>query len=459
MARPFLSLFALAIVVLGSFALPATGADRPNIVLFVADDLGWSDTGPYGNKVVRTPNLDALAKESLRFTRAFAGSPTCVPSRAVFFTGMMPFRNGAHANHSVCKAGVRSLPHYFQELGYRVALAGKTHIRPNAVFPFEQVVRSNVPEPGYEKKPGLRMDLGTAAVEQWIAKQTPDKPFALAVCDHSPHVIWPEKAEYDPAAVDIPPIHIDTPETRKARARYYTDVTKMDRNLGIVMACLKKHGLLDNTIFLFTSDQGPQWPFAKWSLYDDGMRVPLLVRWPRHVKPGTTDAMVSLCDTVSTLLAAVEAKQPKGLDGTSFLPVLLGKSAKHRDEIYASHTGDGMMNRSPCRCVRTEKYKYILNLAPQIEYTTHMDRATDHDGGREYFPSWIEKAKSGPQAAAVLERYHHHPAEELFDLEADPRELHNLAADPAHAATVERLRARVAEWRKQQGDDRTGPEN
>lgn len=434
-------------------------SERFNIVLFIADDLDATDIGPYGNKIVRTPNLDKLAQESMLFTRAFASSPTCSPSRSTIFTGLMPMRHGGHGNHNGVKEGTPSLVQYLQPLGYRVALAGKLHIGPEAVFPFERIEQTNVPEPGFEKKPGLNWDLNLAPVDQWLAQQQKNKPFMLVVADHSPHVIWPEKAEYDPAQIDIPVNHIDTRETRASRARYYTDITKMDNNVGKVLASLERNGLAKNTIVLFVSDQGPQWPFAKWSLYDDGVQTPLIVRWPGTVDPAAkAGALVSLADLVPTLVEASGGTAPGNIDGQSFLAVLKGQKETHREAVYATHTGDRLMNRAPARMVRTAQYKYILNLAPQILYTTHMDKAKDHDGGREYWDSWREKSFTDTHAAAVLWRYHNRPKEELYNVEDDPKELRNLAADPKYARVLAGMRTKMAEWRKGQSDTITGPE-
>ncbi|WP_164891099.1 sulfatase family protein [Botryobacter ruber] len=437
----------------------AVQAAKPNIVLFIGDDLGVTDTGPYGNKVVKTPNLDRFANESLLFTRTFAGSPTCGPSRSTLFTGLMPFRHGAHGNHSGVKDGTRSLIHYLKPLGYRVVIAGKYHIGPEEVFDFERVSGTNVPEPGHEQKPGLNYDLNMAPVDKWLARQQHDQPFLLIVADHSPHVIWPETSTYAPAEVDIPAIHIDTEDTRKSRVRYYEDITKMDGNVGKLLHSLEQHGLSGNTMVVFTADQGPQWPFAKWSLYDYGIRTPLLIRWPGQVKAGTrTNALVSQADLLPTFVEIAGGKAPGNIDGQSLLPVLQGKQDEHRKVVFASHTGDRHMNRSPSRMLRTSRYKYILNLAPENVYHTHMDKAKDHDGGREYWDSWVEKAKTDKQAAAILERYHHHPAEELYDLEADPHETQNLAANPKYAGMLKDFRKQLADWRQKQGDAETGPE-
>ena len=432
---------------------------KPNIVLFIADDLGINDITPYGNKIVKTPNLDALSRQSLRFTHAFAGSPTCGPSRSTILTCLMPFRHGAHGNHSGVKEKTKSIVQYMQPLGYRVALAGKLHVGPEEVFSFERIAKTNVPEPGFEQKPGLNYDLNMDPVATWLSNQETGQPFLLIVADHSPHVVWPEKSTYDPGKVDIPPTHIDTDETRRSRARYYEDITKMDNNVGRLLKALEENDLTKNTIVFFTADQGPQWPFAKWSLYEDGIRVPLLVRWPGQTKPGSeTHAMVSQADLLPTFIEIAGGKTPDNIDGRSFLPILQGEKDSHREVVFASHTGDGMMNRSPSRMLRTQRYKYILNLAPENVYHTHIDNAKDHDGGREYWDSWVEKSKTDQHAAAILQRYHHHPAEELYDLQSDPHELHNLAADSRHTKLLERFRKDLAAWRHLQGDHETGPE-
>ncbi|MBT1688508.1 sulfatase family protein [Dawidia soli] len=460
----------LTAALLAAFALVPTHAARaqgeqapkpgqPNVVIFIGDDLGVEDIAPYGNKVVRTPYLDQFTKESLLFTRAFAGSPTCGPSRSTMLTGLFPFRHGAHGNHTGVKPETRSLVHYLQPLGYRVAIAGKLHVGPQSVFSFEHVSHSNVIEPGFEGRPGLHYDLNMGPVDQWLAQQSKDQPFLLIVADHSPHVVWPEKSTYAPGGIDIPSVHVDTDKTRQARARYYEDITKMDGNFGKLLESLDKHNLAASTMVVFTADQGPQWPFAKWSLYDDGIRVPMMVRWFTQVSQGgRTGALVSQADLLPTFVEMAGGTAPDAIDGQSFLKVLKGETDRHREVVFASHTGDKLMNRSPSRMLRTDRYKYILNLAPENVYHTHMDKAKDHNGGREYWSSWVEKAESDKHAAAVLQRYHHHPAEELYDVEADPDEVHNLAADPKYAKMLADYRGKVAAWRKQQGDFETGPE-
>lgn len=421
---------------------------RPDIILFVSDDHGYEDSGAYGNTVVRTPNLDRLASESMRFTHAFAGSPTCTPSRSVLYTGLMPMRNGAHANHSSVHPEIRSLPHYLKALGYRVVLMGKVHVKPRTAFPFEYI-KAEKRGPG--KTRGLYMDLDTDAVDHMLANHNRSTPLCLVVCSHSPHVYWPRNDGYDSAKIDLPPYLVDTPITRRSRTRYYTDVTLMDKRLGKVLASLKRHGFAE-ALFVYTSDQGAQWPHAKWNLYDAGIRTPLIVRWRGKVQSGSTsNAMVSLVDLLPTFIEAAGGKPPQDIDGRSFLPILLGKKKAHRELIFTAHTGDGRMNQSPMRSVRTATHKYILNLRPDVKYTTHITNGKNADG-RDYWESWLEKAKTDEQAAKLVQDYQYRPAEELYDLRVDPYELDNLAEKPDYQPLRQSLRGKLDAWMKQQGD-------
>lgn len=421
---------------------------RPDIVLFIADDLTCSDIGPYGGVDANTPRLNQLAKQSLRFDNAFAASPTCAPSRSALYTGLFPIRNGAHANHSRINDGVETLPAYLAKLGYRTVIAGKTHIGPRPQFPFEYLKNSNVRPPGVNNV--LLTDLGVDAIDELLQTHDRSQPLCLIVAAHSSHVVWKKNETYDPQAIKLPPHLYDTPQLRETRVDYYTDVTQLDTEVGQVLDSMQRHGYAD-ALFMFTADQGAQFPFEKWNLYDAGIKVPLLVRWPGRVAPETTtDAMVSLIDVLPTMFAAAGETPPAGIDGSSFLNVLEGKSDDARDAIFAAHTGDLEMNQAPMRTIRTRQLKYIENLAPEIPFTTHISKG---EGAENYWKDWVARSGADPAAAAVVDRYEHRPAEELYDVAADPYELHNLANDPAYAGQKSKLRARLHAWRTEQGED------
>jgi uncharacterized sulfatase len=423
-------------------APPAPAADRPNAVVFLADDLGWADCSVYGGKDVRTPNMTRLAAAGMTFTHAFVASPSCAPSRAALLTGLDPMRNGAMLNHSRPRAEIKKWPAYFRDLGYEVAAIGKVaHYTQVRDYGFDHASHFN-----------YHQDECVEAAVKWFGERKSDKPLCLLVGTNWPHVPWPKETPYDPAALKLPPALVNTPATRRAFARYAAAIDNVDRDLGLVYDAARKH-LGDSTLFVFTADHGAQLPFGKWNCYDAGIRTPLIVAWPGRVRPGSTsDALVSWIDLLPTCLEAAGGKPPDGLSGRSFLGVLRGEKAAHRDKVFATHSGDGDMNRYPIRAVRTRDWKYVRNLDPAAEHHTHIDKAAAGDG-REYWDSWVEKAKADPTAVAVVRRYHTRPAEELYDLKADPHELRNLAADPAHSATLAKLRADLDAWMKEQGDE------
>jgi len=407
--------------------------DKPNIILFISDDHGWLDSGAYGDSYVKTPNIDRMAEEGMRFTQAFAASPLCSPSRCVIQTGLMPHRNGGHKFGTPIRTDIKTMPEYLKELGYYTAHFGKFHHSPRRRFPYDLVERSE-----------------QQAVD-YLANFDGAKPLFLVVCTHPPHKPWIKNTMYDPTKMPLPPNFIDTAETRTDRANYYSDVTLMDSILGDVLDAVAKKGMKDNTLLVYTSDQGAQWPFAKWCVYDGGLRVPFIVRWPGKVAPGTvTDAMASLADILPTCIDAAGGKMPENIDGRGLLPTLTGKQQTHRAVVFGTHTGNenggpGIANHCPARTIRTSTHRYILNLSPEITFTTHIT------GGKPWH-SWIEKAKTDVAAKAIVTRYQHRPREELYDLSRDPFEMDNLADEPAQAELIKSLRSQLAAWCEAQGD-------
>ena len=416
-------------------------ARRPDVVLFLADDLGWADCSINGGKEVPTPNMERVAREGMTFSHAFVSSPSCAPSRAALLTGLDPIRNGAMLNHARPREGVKLWPAYFHELGYEVVAIGKTaHYAQVTGYGFDHASHYTYHD-----------DTCVEAAVDWLARRKSTRPLCLIVGTNWPHVPWPAEPAIDPARVALPPTQVDTPATRRARARYDRAVANADRDLGLVYDAARTY-LGGDSLFLFSGDHGAQFPFGKWNNYDAGLRTPLIVAWPGRIEPGArSDAMVSWVDILPTCLAAAGGPAPGGISGRSFLGVLRGEAKSHRDEVFGTHSGDGAMNRYPIRSVRTRDRKYIRNLDPTAEHHTHVDRAEGGDG-RHYFDTWVALARTDPAAAAIVDRYHHRPAEELYDLGTDPWERHNLAADPAHAATLATLRGKLDARMKEQGD-------
>ena len=403
---------------------------RPNMILFIGDDHSVWDAGCYGNKVVRTAHLDRLASQGMRFDRAFTATAMCAP-RSMLYTGLFPHRNGCHMNHGVTLQEVKSLPHYLSPLGYRVALAGKRHISPRTVYPFELVDQKDID----------KVILG-------------NNPFCLVIASHEPHAPH-EPAAYSPTEVPIPPYLPDTPAVRRKIVGYYTDIDILDRELGHAMDLLMRSGKQDNTLFIYAGDHG-NGLMAKWTCYEAGLRVPFVARWPSRVKAGSvTEAMVSFVDVLPTFLDAAGAKEPEGVDGRSFLKVLTGETEEHRQLIFGAHTNQGIISGEayPVRSVRDARYKYIQNLNPDGRPTNVGVFGRNH---RELttgmWAEWKAKARTDTDASRLLGRVMNRPAEELYDLAQDPWELTNLASAPSHAEAKARLLRELDRWMKQQGD-------
>jgi N-sulfoglucosamine sulfohydrolase len=331
---------------------------KPNIVLFLADDQSVWDLGCYGNPAIRTPKMDQLASEGLRFNRAFTSTAMCAPSRSMLYTGLFPHRNGCHMNHGTTREGVKSLPHYLKPLGYRVVLAGKTHIKPKSAYPFEYISQKDIDKVILGKQPYCLI----------IASQEP----------HTPH----QQGKYKPEDVTVPPYIPDIPAVRKDLAGYFTDIDSLDSELGQALALVKASGKEKDTLFIYTSDHGNSL-MAKWTCYESGLRVPMIVRWPGHIEPGSqTDAMISFVDVLPTFIEVAGGKVPDKIDGQSFLAVLTGKQKEHRKWIYGTHTNQGIISGLPypVRSVRNERYKYIRNLNPSGRATNTVTHHGNEEG-------------------------------------------------------------------------------
>ncbi len=435
----------LTVIALAACGLAPTYAAPPNLVVFISDDHGYLDSEVAGAIGVRTPNMLRLAEAGMTFTHAFAASPSCAPSRAALLTGLMPMRNGSMLNHQPPRADVKKLPAYLQDLGYEVVAFGKVaHYKQAKDYGFDHASHDTFHD--HE---------GIPAALRFLRERKSTKPLCLLVGTNWPHVPWPREGEApaEPGAIiNLPPTHVDTPETRQWRNRYYAAVEKMDADLGqIYDAAYKQLG--DDTLFIHFSDHGAQWPFGKWNLYDAGVRVPFIAVWPGKIKPRSkSDAMISLVDVLPTLIEAAGGTPPTAIDGRSRLSVLKGDSAATGDYAFTTHSGDGRMNEYPSRSVRTARWKYIRNLRPDAKHHTHIDRGQSIDGN-DYWQSWVEQAESDSLARRIVDRYFHRPAEELYDLLQDPHEQHNIAADAKSHIPLNLSREMLDAWMKQQGDE------
>lgn len=334
------------------------------------------------------------------------------------------------------------LPAMLREAGYAVALAGKWHVAPAEAFPFES------------------LPLDPHAVGQWLA-ETHDRPFCLVVATHLPHKPYrqpPEGQAQSLDDIDVPPFLLDTAETRKELREHHHTAELLDAQIGAFVQAVDQRSDPAETLLLYTSDHGPGFPFAKWTLYDQGLRIPLIARWLGQIAPGTTsEAMVSTTDLLPTLLEAAGVPHPDDLDGRSILPLLRGDRNNHRDRIFATHTQAGAIGCTqdyPIRAVRTERFKLILNLAAEVAFTNIITSPPSPERGESQalWCSWQARAARDENAASRLRLYQHRPPRELYDLQQDCYELNNLAEAPSHAAIVAELEADLRAWMNQQSD-------
>jgi len=415
---------------------------KRNVLLYVVDDLGMDLAGCYGNPAVRTPGMDELAKDGVRFTQAHCTTASCSPSRSVILTGKYNHATGqyglAHGyHHFVSLPNAVSLPVLLREAGYRTVCAGKFHVEPEPLYHFDEYLKGDAPAQMAEACRPIIADEG-------------DKPFFLYFCPAEPHRPFRREgsAAVNPKDVVVPPYLPDIPECREELAAYYGSIERCDSGLPRLIQILKETGHWKDTLVIFISDNGAPWPGAKTTLYDPGTRLPCIVRNPFEKKQGRTcDAMITWADITPTILDFAGAlKDPEAFHGRSFLPVLGEKHTDGWDEIYGSHTFHEVTMYYPMRSIRTRRHKLIMNIAHPLEYPFASDL-------------WESKTWQAVMNRDIkvygkrrVDAYLHRPEFELYDLENDPDEIHNLADDPGHAELLRELQEKIKAFQERTKD-------
>jgi N-sulfoglucosamine sulfohydrolase len=425
---------------------PAVQSRRPrNILLMIADDLGLH-TGEYGDAAARTPNLDRLARDGVRFSNAFCTTASCAACRSVILSGLHNHANGhyghAHAEHNQQYLPfVRPLPRLLKDAGYRTGLIGKLHVNPASALPFDT------------SAPGLQRGvLEMAGLARKFIQESAGQPWYLHVGFGDPHrfgrgfanqdYAGVKRLPFDQAKVPVPSFLPDNPAVRAELAEYYEAANRLDQGIGFFLDVLRETGQLDNTLVLFFSDNGIPFPNAKTTVYDAGIHLPFLVRSPDQTRRGVVNhAMLSFVDIFPTVLEWAGAKPPDyPLHGRSFLPILENENPAGWDRIFFSHTFHEMTMYYPMRGVRTPRFKYIRNLLPELEFPFASDLWA--------CATWQSvKDGGGRLGKRSIQAYLRRPGEELYDIQKDPDEVVNLAASPAHQKTLAELRAEVHAWR------------
>jgi N-sulfoglucosamine sulfohydrolase len=423
--------------------------DRPNIVFIMADDLTMQDIAPYGSAQVHTPNIARLAREGMCLDNMFNMVPVCSPTRQSILTGLGPVRSGAYPNHTMIYDGIKTLPVYLQQLGYRTALIGKKHYAPESAYPFDFLG-------GRDHDNGEGRDIDLSKAEAYI-KKSADKPFFLMFTSNQPHEPWNRgnPQAYDPDKILLRPNMVDTKLTRKRMANYFAEISYLDSLVGICLDMIERSGQKENTIIMFATEQGNSFPFSKWTLYDQGLHSGFIVKWPGKVKPNTRNkAMLAYIDILPTLIdiaggdpgkintGSKDALGNTGFDGQSFKKVLTDGLEHARDYVFAEHTTRGIIQGSDAyasRSARNTKFLYIHNL----NYREKFANTVTHS---QLFKQWVEK---DPMRASW---YQKRSEEELYDLTRDPYNLKNLADDPEYADIKKELKGKLKDFMIQQGD-------
>lgn len=428
------------------------GDERPNVLIIMADDCTYNDLSLYGGQNAKTPNIDRLAAQGLTFNRAYLASAMCQPCRAELYTGQYPLSNGCAWNHSASHPGTKSLPHHLGSLGYRVGIAGKVHVKPAKAFPFENVDGF---EPNCVRNPTRECRVNPT--KEFFTRDELE-PFCLVVALVEPHLPWVmgDPSQYPTDKLMLPANIADTPETREDFSKYLAEITYMDGQVGQILNVLEESGHSDDTLVLFTSEQGSQFPGNKWTTWNTGVHTALVARWPGRVPEGKrTDALVQYADVVPTLvdLTGGEAGE-SDFDGTSFAGVLLGTADTHRDYVYACHNNVPEGPAYPTRAVSDGQWRYVRNLTPDRLYIEkHL---MGHQGGGKlnnpYWNTWVWASASDENAYALVERYQSRPPEALYHTRVDPHELVNLVGDSNCSAIKEQLSAELDRWLAEQGD-------
>jgi N-sulfoglucosamine sulfohydrolase len=441
---------------------------RKNILLLIADDLGRNISAYDPKSPAKTPHLEQLAASGTLFTHAFTSTASCSPSRTVIYTGLHTHTNGNYGlqngwNAFCTFSHIDSAPKLLKSAGYLTGIIGKVHVGPADVYPWD------IREESESRDVAWVADRAEGFIK---TAQRDEKPFFLTVGYIDPHRNMAQRAGfgnldsgydsrikdkvYSAEEVQIPDFLSDLPEVRTELAEYCRSINRLDQGVGLILEKLQRTGVADDTLVMFMSDNGPPFVNSKTTLYDSGVRLPLLVKRPGQ-KPNVKNSnMVSWIDILPTMLdyagfSAMSSPSVSPRRGRSILPILEQASqADSWNKVYGSHTFHEITNFWPTRFLRTPRFKYHRNVAWKLDFPFATDlyasltwEGMRNSGGPE------KEAMVGPR---TLKNYIRRPPEELYDLENDPREINNLATHPDFQEIVHELRADLERWQLETRD-------
>jgi arylsulfatase A-like enzyme len=439
-------LFLLASICLFNYST-SKAKEKPNIVLLIADDVSFDDFGCYGNKIVKTPNIDRLAKEGMRFNNAFLVTSSSSPSRCSMITGRYPHSTGAAELHTPLPETEIPFPLLLKQNNYYTAQAGKWHMGPSVHRAFDRYTDNN----GYDNGDG-----GELNWVRFLKERKQDKPFFLWLASHDAHRPWGADnffISHDPDAVDVPLYFANTPETRSDIASYYNEIARFDYYVGEVRKELERQGVFENTIMIIMADNGRPFPRCKTRVYDSGMKTPFIVSWPRGIKHkgSVSNSLISSIDIAPTLLELAGVEITNHIQGLSFSAILENPSNEIRKVIYAEHNWHDYEAYE--RMVRTKEYLYVFNGRANLSNGGPADSKrspTQHSLN-------IIRDKGLLTAAQADIFITPRPAEEFYDLSKDSLQIINVASLPLYQKELTGFRKLCKSWQQKTGD--TMPEN
>jgi N-sulfoglucosamine sulfohydrolase len=448
-----------AVVALAVAAVVCTHAasekpDGPlNVLLVVSEDTG-PHLGCYGDRTAPTPNLDRLAAQGVRFNRAYVTTASCSESRSGVLTGLYPHQNGQiglATHHFRMYRDWPNIPSLLKRAGYRTGIVGKLHVNPEPAFPFDLVWR----DPkfcSFDKRDVRKM--AEIAGEFMRASH---EPFFLMVNypdTHLPFLAQQNGIPKQPLTADqvtmLPDVGVDAPHIRQDLANYYNCLQRLDAGVGMLLEELRRSDCADRTLIIYLGDHGAQFPRGKLTCYEGGVRVPMLMRWPGKSAGLVRQELVSTVDILPTILEATAAPNPGNLPGRSLGPLFQPGAAKWREYLCTEYHAHIPSLYYPQRTVRDGRYKMIASLLP--------DRPNPTQGVYLSPDTWwanvtaADVAKAPEPIRRAFDLWERPGAEQLFDLEADPYELNNLAGRPEQAQVQQRLREQLRQWQRQTGD-------
>jgi N-sulfoglucosamine sulfohydrolase len=455
------AVFVVSLVCIVLFLNAASGAEKPNILLMLSDDHSYPFVSCYGDSNVRTPTLDRLASEGMRFHRFFTACPQCVPSRAAYMTGRSPVAARMTRFSSPLPKDEITLPELLRsEANYFTGICGRSfHLDgSNPKGNKEQIDLLTIHDLRTFKS---RVDFLEGSpdasvpdkVSAFLDKKPSDRPFFLWANFSDPHHPWdaPKSFRPDPATLKLPAHWPDLPGVREQLADYCAEVNRIDQSIGKVLKVLEERGMLNNTILVFAGDNGAALPHGKGSLYDPGSNVPLIVRWPDIAnKNSESRTLLSNEDIAPTLLEAAGVAPGPKMTGKSFLPLLVGKPYVARKHVFVERgphgsapvtVGISSSGFDLSRAVRSDKFKFIYNCTPWIPYSP-----VDSAGGQAW-KQMKEANEAGSLASNISATYFQSPRQvyELYDLDQDPSELVNVVGESQYADVERELRVALAE--------------